>query len=274
MAKEWRSVVFDADLQVESYMFRGVLQKFPNHFHEHYVIGLIEGGRRALVCKGRSYTLGPGDLVFFNPRDNHTCAPVGDGGLDYRFLNIQPEVMARVAGDITGREGAPIFVRSVAAGGDLIPDLRELHDLIMEGEKTLRKEELFFFLLGQILTEHADADGGAVPARPHPAVETVRAYLEAHYVDNVTLDELSALAGQSKYHLLRCFTRHMGISPYSYLETLRIDQARRLLERGVPLAEAAQRTGFADQSHFTRFFKQVTGVTPGQYRSVFLGDGP
>ena len=53
MAKEWRSVVFDADLKVESYCFRGELQKFPNHVHEHYVIGLIEGGRRALVCKGR-----------------------------------------------------------------------------------------------------------------------------------------------------------------------------------------------------------------------------
>lgn len=270
MANDWRSVVFDTDLGVESYVFRGVLQKFPNHFHEHYVIGLIEGGHRALVCKGHSYRLGPGDLVFFNPRDNHACAPVGDGGLDYRFLNIKPEVMAHAARDITGRDGGPVFAQPVAPGGDFVPDLCELHDLIMEGAKSLRKEELFFFLLGRLLSEYAGASGGAEPARPHPSVDAVRAYLEAHYAESVSLDELSALAGLSKYHLLRCFTRRMGISPYSYLETLRVDQARRLLAQGVSLAETAQATGFADQSHFTRFFKQVTGVTPGQYRTVFL----
>ncbi len=271
MAKEWRSVVFDADLKVESYCLRGVLQKFLNHFHEHYVIGLIEGGHRALVCKGSSYILGPGDLVLFNPRDNHACAPVGDAGLDYRFLNVPSEVMTRAARAITGRDGAPVFGRCMAPGGDIAPGLCELHDLIMENAKSSRKEELFFLLLGQLLSEHAEAGGDVVPARAHPAVEAVRAYLELHYADSVSLEELSELAGLSKYHLLRCFTRQQGISPYSYLETLRVNQARRLLKRGVPPAETAQRTGFADQSHFSRFFKKVTGVPPGRYRAMFVG---
>lgn len=272
MAQDRRSVVFDADLQVESYCFRGVLQAFPNHFHEHYVIGFIESGRRALVYKGRPYTVGPGDLLLFNPRDNHACAAVEEERLDYSFLNIQPDVMTRLAGDIADRPKPPVFAGPMAPGDALIPGLRELHVLIMEGERALRKQEAFYFLMGQLLAEHADFHRPPEPERAHPAVQAVCAYVDEHYADNITLDELGARAGLSKYHLLRCFTRQLGISPYSYLETIRIGHARRLLEAGVPLAETAQRTGFADQSHFTRFFKRLTGITPGQYRAIFLGD--
>ena len=94
-------------------------------------------------------------------------------------------------------------------------------------------------------------------------------YLEEHYARRITLEELSALAGLSKYYLLRCFTRQKGITPYRYLETVRVEQAKALLERGAPPAEAALRAGFADQSHFNRFFKTLIGLTPSQYRAVF-----
>ncbi|MFQ7854230.1 MAG: helix-turn-helix domain-containing protein [Flavonifractor plautii] len=59
-------------------------------------------------------------------------------------------------------------------------------------------------------------------------------YLEAHCDRRITLEQLSALAGLSKYHLLRCFTRQKGITPYRYLETVRVNRARALLEQGPP----------------------------------------
>ncbi|MGM9358349.1 helix-turn-helix transcriptional regulator [Flavonifractor plautii] len=70
----------------------------------------------------------------------------------------------------------------------------------------------------------------------------------------ITLEQLSTLAGLSKYHLLRCFTRQKGITPYRYLETVRVNRARALLEQGATPLDAALRAGFADQSHFNHFF--------------------
>lgn len=69
--------------------------------------------------------------------------------------------------------------------------------------------------------------------------------------------------------ILRAFTRYKGISPYQYLTTIRISEARRLLERGMPAIEIALHTGFSDQSHFTNVFKARTGLTPKQYQSIF-----
>ena len=54
---------------------------------------------------------------------------------------------------------------------------------------------------------------------------------------------------------------------------MRIEHARTLLERGVTLADAAAQTGFADQSHFSHYFKRITGLTPGAYRALFVSDG-
>ena len=60
-----------------------------------------------------------------------------------------------------------------------------------------------------------------------------------------------------------------GITPYQYLQTIRIDKAKGFLEDGQEVIDVALKTGFTDQSHFTNFFKKFIGITPGQYRDIF-----
>ncbi|MDD3673846.1 MAG: AraC family ligand binding domain-containing protein, partial [Synergistaceae bacterium] len=109
MEQETRTVKYDTELKVEAYSFKGIMQKFPNHFHDYYVIGFIESGERCLSCKNRKYTVEPGDLLLFNPRDNHTCEQINGGTLDYRCINVPPETMSKAAFEITGKEYLPYF---------------------------------------------------------------------------------------------------------------------------------------------------------------------
>ena len=134
----------------------------------------------------------------------------------------------------------------------------------------LRREEAFLLLVGRLL----ERCGGCPrpPEEVRPEVRAVCDYLEAHCDRRITLEQLSTLAGLSKYHLLRCFTRQKGITPYRYLETVRVNRARALLEQGATPLDAALRAGFADQSHFNHFFKILTGLTPSQYRAVFAAE--
>ena len=96
-------------------------------------------------------------------------------------------------------------------------------------------------------------------------VATVRAYLEANHARVVTLAELARLTGFSPFHLSRIFRAAVGVAPYAYLSLVRVRRARELLARGCPLSMVTYETGFFDQSHFTRSFKRVVGVPPGQY---------
>ncbi|AFM00570.1 DNA-binding domain-containing protein, AraC-type [Desulfitobacterium dehalogenans ATCC 51507] len=269
MKQEMRIVKYDAELKVEAYHFQGIMQKFPNHFHEYYVIGFIEKGQRFLSCKNKEYTIEPGDLLIFNPRDNHTCEQIDGKTLDYRCINIQPEIMSKAVLEITGKEYLPYFTTQVVFHSELVSILRELHQMLMEEEKDFRKEELFFFLLEQLIEEYTEQTVPAENIKLSTETRAICEFLEKHYMETITLADLCNLTGLSKYYLLRSFTKQKGISPYSYLETIRIDKAKKMLEKGMLPINVALSTGFTDQSHFSNFFKKFIGLTPKQYMSIF-----
>ena len=269
MQPETRRVKYDPELKVEAYSFMGIMQKFPNHFHDYYVIGFIESGERSLSCKNREYIVKPGDLLLFNPRDSHTCEQTISTPLDYRCINVSSETMGKVTFEITGKEYLPYFAPTVIFHSELASLLRELHIIIMEEERDFRKEEIFFFLLEQLIEEFSEEVIEPSGAEENRETKIICNFLGKNYMKNITLDELSGLTGLSKYYLLRSFTKQKGISPYRYLETIRIDRAKKLLEKGVLPIEVALQTGFTDQSHFTNFFKKFIGLTPKQYMNIF-----
>ncbi|AIQ53504.1 AraC family ligand binding domain-containing protein [Paenibacillus sp. FSL R7-0331] len=270
MSHEVRTVVFDQDLKLEAYRFEGIMQKFPNHFHDYYVIGFIEQGKRLLQCGNEEYILNSGDLIIFNPQDPHSCEQVDGRTLDYRCINVQPEIMRQYVREIIGKSELPRFTQAVLFQSELAVPLHDLHQMLLEEQADFQKEELLLFLLEQLLQEYTEETGTTDPAGEVTIeIKTVCRYIEEHYTDTITLGQLTELTGLSKYQLLRMFTKQTGISPYRYLETIRINQAKRLLEQGTLPMEVALRTGFSDQSHFSNFFKKLIGLTPKQYLRIF-----
>ncbi len=81
MQKETRTVVYDDELRMEAYRFEGIMQPFPSHFHEHYVIGFVEKGERVLSCRDREYAIEKGSIVLFNPGTAMPAYRVTEGHL-------------------------------------------------------------------------------------------------------------------------------------------------------------------------------------------------
>lgn len=104
---ERRSAVYDDELHLEAYRFEGIVQPFPAHFHEHYVLGLVERGERRLSCCGKELPLRAGDLLLLNPGDSHACEQRGGETLDYRSLTITQNVMLSLSEEITGTDTLP-----------------------------------------------------------------------------------------------------------------------------------------------------------------------
>lgn len=270
--QEQRHIYYDNDLKIEAYNLTGIVQKFPNHFHKFYVIGFIEGGSRHLWCKNQEYDLMAGDLVLFNPMDNHFCAPINGEILDYRAVNVNPDVMQRAVKEISGMNYTPYFTRNVVPGCELAQALNDVYKGIVEQAPKLEKEEAFYVLLEQVLREYSIPLDTVCMREPQDAVRQVCEFLEEHVSENVSLEEMTELVNLSRSRLLHIFTKQMGVSPYRYLQSLRIEKAKRLLERGASPAEAAGLFGFTDQSHFSRFFKEFIGLTPKQYQRIFKGN--
>lgn len=271
--QEQRHVYYDHDLKIEAYNLSGIVQKFPNHFHDYYVIGFIEGGRRHLWCKGKEYDTSPGDLILFNPRDNHYCAPIDGENLDYRCVNIPVDVMTQSVKEITGLDYTPRFTCNVVYQSDITDSLNTLYLSILNHAPRFEKEEALFFLLEQVLSEYSVPEREKDTPVSMPQIQALCEYMEEHFAESITLDDLLSMTDFGKSYLLRCFTRQVGVSPYRYLQTVRLSKAKKFLEQGIPPIEAADMAGFSDQSHFTNFFKEFIGLTPKQYQRIFTDTG-
>lgn len=268
--KEQRSIYYDADLQIEAYHLYGIVQKFPNHFHDYYVIGFIEGGKRHLWCKDKEYDLSKGDLILFNPKDNHYCSPIDKESFDYRAINIPPNIMKQAIKDIGGSKETLYFSQNVVYQCELTKSLSGLYDAVVLNAPRLEKEEAFYFLLEQVLGEYGKSFDATQATEPDEEIKMLCCYMEENFDKNISLDELLTMTSFSKSHLLRSFTKQIGVSPYRYLQTIRLGKAKEFLEQGVSLIDVSDMTGFSDQSHFTNFFKEFIGLTPKQYQRIFI----
>ena len=122
--------------------------------------------------------------------------------------------------------------------------------------------------LGHLLLRHAGIEeprpmrshGGLSAIAKRRVLELIDAALDAR----LTVEMLSREVDLSPAHFARAFKESMGRAPHQYLLALRLARARRLLETTrLSLSDIAQRSGFADQAHFTRLFKRAFGTTPG-----------
>jgi AraC-like DNA-binding protein len=107
------------------------------------------------------------------------------------------------------------------------------------------------------------AHGGLPPA----VMRRVREYVDAHLGGSMDLAMLAGVAGVSIHHFARGFKHSTGITPHHYLTQKRVERAQHLLaDTELSLSEIAYAVGFSDQSHLARHFRQMLGVTPGQFR--------
>lgn len=272
MKKEIRTICYDEELRIEAYRLEGIVQTFPNHFHEYYVIGYIEGGRRFLSCKNVEYNLDKGDIVLFNPEDNHTCMQIDDRALDYRGINVPKSAMLDLVEEVTGERVEIKFNKSVIYDQELACYLREIHDMIMTSSNEFEKEENLLIIISMLIDKYSEPIQNSVleyAVKSEEEIERACKFLNEHYTERICLEQICKYAGLSKSTLLRGFTKLKGVTPYRYLENIRINKAKKLLEKGVSLVDAANQTGFCDQSHFTNYFNMFIGVSPGVYRDIF-----
>ena len=268
MQKEIRAVCYDDDLHLEAYRFEGIVQPFPNHFHDYYVIGFIEVGTRCLSCKNKEYTIGGGNILLFNPNDNHSCVQCDGGTLDYRGLNIPKETMLSLAEEITGQRELLVFSENVIKNDELNHYLHSLHQMIMDGGEEFEKEEMLLLLISLLIGQYGQPSRNCIPECSEE-IERACIFMSEHFAEHITLDELCKYSALSKSTLLRAFAGSKGVTPYRYLQTIRIDKAKKLLENGVSATSAAIQTGFSDQSHFSNFFHMFIGLSPAAYRRIF-----
>lgn len=267
--------VFEA---LELLRARYTRQRFAPHAHDEYVVGVVEAGAARTSFRGGVDVHAVGSVITFAPGEVHTGAPATVEGWSYRTLYPSESLLRFIAREATGRDFAPTFDGSHVHDPGLAERIRAAHAVLESDADVMRKECALLESLGELVLRYGSApsqDRALLPApRSSAALRRVRALLDTEYSRTVTISELAREAGLSSFHLIRVFRASFGLPPYKYLELVRIQQARRLIRHGYPLTHVVHATGFSDQSHLTRYFKRIVGVTPGSYARAVASTPP
>jgi AraC-like DNA-binding protein len=238
---------------------------FPRHSHDQFGIGVVAFGAQRSWSAVGSVEAVAGDVIMVNPGEIHDGAPVDGAPRGWRMIYLDPAYFAiQVSEEFAG----PIEIMCPAVRDPLLArHFAHLFRCLTDAQSDrLAGEERLLGTLMCLLQRH----GMARPARANfsPGVAKAIERLNLAPEAQISLAELAALCGVSRFQFLRGFAREMGITPHAYVVQQRVRLARRLLANGQSPAHAAIQAGFADQSHMTRAFVRQLGITPGRYRAA------
>jgi AraC-like DNA-binding protein len=221
--------------------------------------------------RGRVRTLGnlhsaaPGIAFCVTPGQAFSAKP-DDGPGSFNVLQFRPDVLDGWLSE-QGFRGRPHWSALMKPlSPDLSASFRAFFDIFEPAAPAMELQSRAIDLSEGLVRELVDGANGRPPLTG-PALRAtaqMREYLNEEGLA-VDLDTLAQRVGLSRFQALRSFKQRYGLPPHTYQLCLRIERARRLLLEGASLADIAARCEFADQSHLTRHFKRVVGVTPMQY---------
>ena len=264
---EWSQYRRLADLPIEAMRAHFVRHVYDRHSHDAYLLGVTEQGVQAFRCRGSTRASAAGMIMAFNPNDPHDGHAAARGGFTYAMLHLGTDLVADILADAQGRRvGLPLFTDPVVDDRPLAGRLRRLNALLLDGATRLEAQELVMGAVLAMVQRHASQPVAAATPSEGGALWRVRDLLHDGFADDLSADDLARAVGLSRFQLYRQFRERYGLAPSAYLRQVRLREARRRLAAGAAIAEVASATGFADQSHLTRWFRRTYGITPRVYQ--------
>ncbi len=236
------------------------------HLNTAFAFGTMTSWRGELSYRRRVQRLDQGDTFLFDPGEPFRGAPLPGERGTFHVLEVRPELFEEIC-RTEGRRAPVHFATTVLkAPRALGSAVQALATAMIEDDDTLTLQTRLVELVHASLTtvlEHAPRSGPRLP--PIGPCERLREMMHSSEAGQINLSEFAREADVSQFQLLRTFKRRYGFPPHAYGVHVRVDRARDLLRRGLTVAEVAAATNFTDQSHLTRHFRRIWGVTPGAY---------
>jgi len=251
-------------LNVASSRYGGDWHSVP-HTHNHTELFYIIGGKGQFMIEDRFYPVDANNLVIINPNVIHTEDSLNAMPLEYIVLGIEGIALA------TGENSNGQFCildhfESVEISSCLRNILREME------QKNTGYEDICQAYMEILIIRLMRNTSLAIPTEPlaisgNRQCAAVRRYIDLHFKEPLTLEQLAEEVHMNKYYLSHAFKREFGASPINYMINRRIEESKYLLtETDLSLSQISQLLGFSSPSYFSQVFRRTQSISPMEYR--------
>jgi AraC-like DNA-binding protein len=239
------------------------------HGHPHREVLFALKGSCYYCLEDKVYPCQPGTIFLFDTGDVHDnyYGPFTDKVEHLWFSLLEEHMFARVLkvkeGQVVGSRSMNWLIRDVEYRSLLN---RRWNEAISRPEQAaaLRRYKLLAALMNVVyhVSEMGGKDGdlAGVPRHQKQVVDTIKDHIRKTAGKGLTLDSLARIAGYSKYHFLRVFSKHTGQSVHDYINVCRLQRAKDLQKRGMIKKEIAEELGFSCLAAFSRWYKDMQAV--------------
>lgn len=254
--------------ELETYQVVDTARSVSRHIHWVFSLSVCQSGVGIHETKQGKHVVMPGNIFVINCDETHsTCVPIG---CTYSScsIRIDPLFLSTLITQISGQQLKSLhFEEPAVSNWALSQQILSLHKALEDHTSILEKQCLLLDTLAKLYACYS-SERVKLPIMgdERTPISRVCEYLQDCFNENVSLSQLTAIAGISEFHLSRVFTKAIGVPPHTYQLQVRLKKATDLIASGKTLVEAALATGFCDQSHFQKAFKKKFGITPGQYK--------
>lgn len=263
--------------------YNNTMLPYDPHWHSAYEMIVPIEGNYLVTVSGQTHELAPGD-IFLIPSGEPHCLKAPTRGGRFIFLFDFEQILAiKGASYLASCMSKPLLINRSTCPSIYAEEAELFYQICSEylRDDSLRDIGIYSKLLTLFLNfgqQRLCAEGSPTLAQlPHSSQRNyaerfgaVFSYLDRHFAEDLTLEDVAAVAGFSKFHFSRTFKQLSGCNFYEYLCHRRIKSSEALLMKPeLSISQIALQSGFSSVSTFNRTFKKLKGCTPTQYRGMF-----
>lgn len=265
---------------------------------QSYLCFAVEEGKGELVYEGKRYELKQGDVVFIDCKKSYSHSTgyrrasserksdMGDEGGDLwtlKWCHFYGPSMPAIYAKYCERGGEPVIRTAELSGVPYGEDadtgeqtglytalLSELYDLASSPDyiRDMRINEKLNALLTLLMKSSRYREkGGNMPAPKKTELPQVKAFIDEHYAEKLSLKSVAGSFFIDKYYLARLFKERYGVTVTAYLQQVRITHAKRMLRfTDMKIEDIASECGLGEPNYFSRVFKKIEGMSPSEFR--------
>lgn len=276
---DYQQEIFQFNEESHFHLFQTSEKQEMLHCHDCLELNLVEEGNGRYIIGGKLYPIMAGDIFVINNAERHLAIHEGE--------KLKLTVIVFDSGYVGKKYGQnyllPFFRRKKNFSNRITPESRGYEEMraafrcmkrengemqigwqmVMEASANMLLSLLYRYYQEQ---QEIETEGRNVQ-HPYGRISCALEYIDGHFAETVTLEQLAEETALSRTYLCKCFKDLTGQTLFEYLEQVRIQHACYLLQTtGEPISRIALDSGFESVSYFNRTFKRRCGVTPGQYR--------